>query len=88
MHMCYNRLAHNYRSMLWQAFGVPPCVAIYILTAIQLIDFFLQTSHGDSITTYGGKREKEEPFQELFQGNGAGPTGWVGVRYIILKHQR
>ena len=29
--------------------------------------FFLQTEHGESITTYGGQREKGDPFQGLFQ---------------------
>ena len=49
---------------------------------------FLQMSQRDSITTYGGKIEKEDSFQFLCQGNGAGPVGWVGVKSMILQHQR
>ena len=49
---------------------------------------FLQMSQRDSITTYGGKIEKEYSFQFLCQGNGAGPVGWVGVKSMILQHQR
>ena len=45
-------------------------------------------THGDSITTYGGKREKEDLFQGLWSGNDAGPAVWVGVIFMILRHQR
>ena len=45
---------------------------------------FLQTTHGDSITTYGGQRDKEYPLQGIFQGNGAKPARWVGVSSMIL----
>ena len=49
--------------------------------------FFLRMSHGESITTYGGQREKEDPFQCICQGNGTGPAVRVGVR-SMLQNQR
>ena len=53
-----------------------------------MIEYFLKTAHRDSIPTYGGQREKEDPFQDLFQGDGAGPAGWVGLSSMIRRHQR
>ena len=73
--------------MLWQSFCVPLCVEICMLMEIHLIGFFLQMTHEYSITTYGGQRDKDYPFQGLCQGNGSIPTGWVGVSYMILQHQ-
>ena len=48
----------------------------------------MRTAHRYLITTYGGQREKEDPLQDLYQVNVAGPTGWVSVSSIILWHQR
>ena len=84
MHVCYDRLVHNYGSMSWQTFGVLLCVAICMLMAIKLMELFLQTVHRDSTTMYGGQRDKEDPFQGLCQGKGAIPEGWVGVGYMKL----
>ena len=57
-HTYYNRVVHNYGSMSLQAFLVPMCVTICMLMAVYLMEFFLRMTHGDSITTYGGRREK------------------------------
>ena len=43
-------------------------VAICMMMAIQKMEFFLKMAHSESIITYGGKREKEDPFQGLLQG--------------------
>ena len=83
-HTCYDRAVYNYVGMSWQAFGVPLCVAICMLMAIQLMKNFLQTSQMDSITMYGEQRDKKNPFQDLCQGNGAGLAGWVGVSSMLL----
>ena len=40
-HMCYDKVVRNYGSMLWQTFGVPECVAIFVPMEIQLMWFFL-----------------------------------------------
>ena len=59
-----------------------------MMMAIQLMGYLLQTAHRDSVHTYGGRREKEDPFQGLCQVNGVGPSGWVGMSSMILRHQR
>ena len=48
----------------------------------------MRMAHVKSTTMYGGIREKEDPLQGLFQGNGAGPAGWVGASSMIIQHQR
>ena len=88
VHIWYNRVVNNNGSMLWQAFGVPLWVTICMLIAIQMMGYFLWTAHGESITTYDGQRDKWDPFQGNCQVNGAFPEGWVGVRSVMLWHQR
>ena len=88
VHMYYDRVVHNYGIMSWEAFVVPLCVAVYMLMEIQVMGFFLRTSHRDSIATCGGQIERGDPLQVICQVNGAGPTGWVGVTSVILKHNK
>jgi len=55
-----------------------------IFTTIQLIKFFLCTTHGDSATFYGGGLS-QYPFQGVCQGNGAGLAIWLALSLCLIQ---
>ena len=80
---CYDRVAHAIVSLIFQAYGIPLTAAQTMLKAIQEIKFFLRTAFGDSKHFSGVTIEIKT--QELCQGNGATPAGWVVVSIAILS---
>jgi hypothetical protein len=69
--------------MIFQAFGVPTTAIESMLGAIENMKFFLCTGFGDSKTFAGGGVSIKT--QELCQGNGALPAGWVVISICILN---
>jgi hypothetical protein len=74
---CYNQIAHSIVSLGSQCWGVPVNVITCLLTTIQLMVFFLDTAHGDSMVSYLAATNtatqesgNTHPYQSSCQGNG------------------
>jgi len=55
-----------------------------MLLAIQMMQFYLRTSYGDSDGHYGGNTDN--PFQGCCQGNGGAPAAWVAVSTLLVMY--
>ena len=74
---CYDRIAHPFCSLVFQAFGVAIASIIAMLACIQRMKFYLRTAFGESpgfMTALLGTI-----IQGLCQGNAASPAGWSVV---------
>eukprot|EP00956_Cyclotella_meneghiniana_P011552 scaffold16227_cov96-Cyclotella_meneghiniana.AAC.2 len=79
---CYDRIAHPFCSLVFQAFGVAIASVIAMLSCIQRMKFYLRTAFGESpgfMTALLGTI-----IQGLCQGNAASPAGWSVVCAILL----
>lgn len=63
---CYDHIVHLYLSLCDHAMKFPTEIAICMLLAIQLMQFYLQTSYGNSSKCYGNMQDRV--FQGLCQG--------------------
>jgi hypothetical protein len=80
---CYNRIAHAFASLVFQAFGVPESAIESMLGTIESMKFFLRTGFGDSKRFAGSGVSIK--VQGLLQGNGALPAGWAVISIVILR---
>jgi hypothetical protein len=80
---CYDRIAHEMASLVFQAFGVPASAIDSMLSTIENMKFFLRTGFGN-LTKFAGGRIPIKT-QGLTQGNGASPAGWTVISIIILN---
>lgn len=79
---CYDRIAHAFASLVFQAFGVYITMVSAMLTTIQNMKFFLRTGFGEStvyMTAVLGAI-----IHGLCQGNTAAPAGWSLISAILL----
>jgi hypothetical protein len=86
LEQCYNHIAHSIASLGAQQWGVPQVAITCLLTTVQLMLFFLSTVHGDSESVYSDSTNQAvqnsgnlHPYQGACQGNGAGPSLFLGV---------
>jgi Na+-translocating ferredoxin:NAD+ oxidoreductase RnfE subunit len=80
---CYDRIAHVFASLVYQAFGVFITAVIAMLASIQHMRFYLRTGLGESIgfmTVVLGCI-----IQGLCQGNSAAPAGWSLISAVLIK---
>ena len=70
---CYDSIAHEISSLVFQAFGVLLEAVESMLTAIEEIKYLFRTAYGESKNVSGSTIELK--FQGLFQGSGADPAG-------------
>ena len=88
---CYDRVAHSIASLVFQSFGVREKPVTAMLEAIEEMQFFPQTSYGDSKDFSGSTIElKMQGLCQgnLCQGNGAAPAGWCVISITILQCQK
>ncbi len=71
---CYNRIANDVASLLYQAFGVPQEAIGSMLRTIQEMKFFLHTAYGD--LNKGAKLQIKIKTQGLCQCNITALAGW------------
>eukprot|EP00956_Cyclotella_meneghiniana_P008545 scaffold11579_cov40-Cyclotella_meneghiniana.AAC.10 len=79
---CYDKIAHPFCSLVFQAFGVAIASDIAMLSCIQRMKFYLRTAFGESpgfMTALVGAI-----IQGLCQGNAASPAGWSVVCAVLL----
>jgi hypothetical protein len=83
---CYDRIAHSIASLCSQYWGVPINVITCLLTTIQLMVFFLCTTHGDSTVSYlaatntaAHESGNTHPYQGSCQGNGGGTLLFLSI---------
>ena len=79
---CYDRVAHAFASLVFQAFGVFITAVMAMLCTIQYMKFFLRTGFGESagfMTALLGAI-----IHGLCQGNTASPAGWSVISAILL----
>ena len=79
---CYDRVAHAFASLVFQAFGVFITAVMAMLCTIQYMKFFLRTGFGESkgfMTALIGAI-----IHGLCQGNTASPAGWSVISAILL----
>ena len=81
---CYDRMCHSIVSLSCQYFGVPAPPLICMSLAIQMMQFYLQTSYGDSDGHYDGNADNS--FQGCCQGNGGAPAAWVAVSTLLVMY--
>jgi hypothetical protein len=55
-----------------------------MLTTLQNLTHHLHTSFNNSNILYGGP-DQNPPMQDLGQGNGAGPAGWIMVSTPLIE---
>jgi hypothetical protein len=86
LEQCYDRIAHSIASLRARWWGVPQLAITCLLTTVQLMLFFLHTAHGDSDSFYSASTNQAaqndgniHPYQGTCQGNGAGPSLFLGV---------
>ena len=80
---CYDRIVHSLSILLCQREGAPISSLLMMFGAIQSMVFYLRTTFGDSLTSYGGLQDI--PFQGSCQGNGASPAMWLIISlYLVL----
>ena len=86
LEQCYDRIAHSIASLGARRWGVPQLAITCLLTTVQLMLFFLRTAHGDSDSFYSASTDQAaqnegniHPYQGTCQGNGAGPSLFLGV---------
>jgi hypothetical protein len=80
---CYDRIAHVFASLVYQAFGVFISAMIVMLASIQHMKFYLRTGLGESagfMTAVLGNI-----IQGLCQGNTAAPAGWSLISAVLVK---
>ena len=80
---CYDRIVHSLAILLSRNEGAPLNPLLCMFGAIQGMNYFLRTTFGDSIKSYGGRQKI--PFQGSCQGNGASPAMWLMISmYLVL----
>jgi hypothetical protein len=80
---CYDRIAHVFASLVFQAVGVGITAILAMLTSIQHMKFYLRTGLGESVgymTAVLGSI-----IQGLCQGNTAAPAGWSLISAVLIK---
>jgi hypothetical protein len=80
---CYDRVAHVFASLVFQAFGVGITAIMAMLGSIQQMKFYLRTGLGESagyMTAILGNI-----IQGLCQGNTAAPAGWSLISTVLIK---
>jgi hypothetical protein len=79
---CYDRIAHAFASLVFQAFGVFISAVVAMLCTIQTMKFYLRTGFGESpgfMTALLGAI-----IHGLCQGNTASPSGWSVICAVLL----
>ena len=79
---CYDRIAHAFASLVFQAFGVFITMVAAMLVTIQNMKFFLRTGFGES--TVFMTAALGAIIHGLCQGNTASPAGWSLISSILL----
>eukprot|EP00956_Cyclotella_meneghiniana_P021783 scaffold40187_cov45-Cyclotella_meneghiniana.AAC.1 len=80
---CYDRIAHVFASLVFQAFGVFITAVMVMLGSIQHMKFYLRTGFGESkeyMTALLGMI-----IQGLCQGNAAAPAGWSLISAVLIN---
>ena len=80
---CYDRIQHTIASLCLQAWGVPLLPIMTLLFTVQQMHFHLRTAHGDSDYSFTGAH-RQNPFQGILQGNGAGPAVWLAISAFLV----
>ncbi len=80
---CYDCI--NHIIMLLFLLTIVGCIGniVTMLHPIQTMKFFQRTAQGDS-TLFMGGRGKDNPLQELCQGNGAAPAYWLMLSSVLM----
>jgi exonuclease III len=81
---CYDRIAHTVVNLALQRLGAPRPALQSMITTIQAMEHYVQTSFGVSSKAYNIDRSRP-PVQGILQGNGAGPAGWSAIAAVIIN---
>ena len=79
---CYDAVNHAACSIALQAMGVMVEFVLCYLYCIQVMQYYLITGHGLSVSSYGGSPESK--CMGLVQGSGAAPGAWIAVSTVIV----
>lgn len=80
---CYDRVAHVFASLVFQAFGVGITAITAMLASIQTMKFYLRTGLGESLGYMSAIAGSI--IQGLCQGNTAAPAGWSLISAVLIK---
>eukprot|EP00956_Cyclotella_meneghiniana_P034032 scaffold101125_cov66-Cyclotella_meneghiniana.AAC.4 len=80
---CYDRIAHVFASLVYQAFGVFISAVIVMLASIQHMKFYLRTGLGESAGFMTARIGSI--IQGLCQGNSDAPAGWSLISAVLIK---
>ena len=80
---CYDRVAHVFASLVFQAFGVGITAITAMLASIQHMRFYLRTGLGESLGYMSAAAGSI--IQGLCQGNTAAPAGWSLISAVLIK---
>mmetsp|Transcript_18173 Transcript_18173/g.25670 ORF Transcript_18173/g.25670 Transcript_18173/m.25670 type:complete len:514 (+) Transcript_18173:2303-3844(+) len=83
---CYDWILHLIASLATQRIGLPFEPMKCMLTTLQNMIHFIQTSHGLSHDTYGRSRIDGKPVQGMGQGNRASPCIWALISTPLLNN--
>jgi len=80
---CYDRILMIVAYLTMVKNGIEPLVAKSCIAGILDMEMKIRTTHGDSTTTYGGKKWLMKP-HGCGQGNGYGPALWACISSPLL----
>ena len=80
---CYDRMAHPPTSIVMQSWGVPKSACKVVLTALQLMRFYLRTGFRESRQLFVGT--KSRPFAGSSQGIGWDTPDFDALRSIAVR---
>jgi len=79
---CYDRIAHVFTSLVFQAVGVPLSALSVMLSSIQTMKFHLRTGLGESKDYMTAKPGRI--IQGMCQGNTAAPACWSLISAVLI----
>jgi hypothetical protein len=80
---CYDRIAHVFASLVFQAVGVGITAVMAMLLSIQHMKFYLRTGLGESVSYMTAALGSI--IQGLCQGNTAAPAGWSLISAVLIQ---
>jgi hypothetical protein len=80
---CYDRIAHVFASLVFQAVGVCITAILAMLLSIQHMKFYLRTGLGESVGYM--MAVLGSIIQGLCQGNTAAPAGWSLISAVLIN---
>ena len=83
---CYDRVVHNIQAIGLRAFKMPKPSVNMFLMALEIMQFFLRTGHGESEQSYGGTADS--PYMGLGQGNGGAPPAFTVDSVLLINAYR